>query len=416
MKINMPQFLYPLFFAAAGLFPGVGQNASAADDFTLRIADALYMAFGPQAHTFNLLLGEKSSFILYTKGNVRYNAQCNASTTFEVVANANASGVISVGICEYGKFIDRDEAARQGLLQEESARRLVKEMGTGGGQLSLKEIMKFEVLNLEDGSVMYYYKVLIVGHGVIFLPTAIIFPKDNSKVLVVQFRDYPLCENVKELKICREPKAGLQRLASLLIGSGQSDLLAKEAIRQAGILQTVGHYKKCIEVVSAALAGDSRNALGYQIRGRCRQMIDQHSAALEDLEKAVALSPKSAGATRALAWFYATAREARLQNGKKALALSEEAVRLLQDNKRKVSPIYWRTLAASHARLDNFPMAVNYQKQAVNEFRSELTSIVPPKREHLAATGWTAERLSQELAAFETELAGYIKNQAYVEK
>lgn len=415
MKINLRRLLYPLLFIATGLFHGAGQGASTVDDFSLRIADALYMAFGPQAHTFNLLLHEKSPFILYAKGNARHKAQCDASATFEIAANANALGVINVGICEYGKFIDRNGAIGQRLFLEEYARGLVEGMGPSKDQASLKEVMKFEVLNLEDSSVMYYYKVIVVGHGVIFLPTAIVFPKDNSKVLIVQFRDYPLCENVKELKICREPKAGLQRLASLLIGSSQSSLSAKEMIRQAGILLTVGHYEKCIEIVSVALAVDTGNALGYQIRGRCRQMVGQHPAGLADLEKAVALSPKSAGATRALAWFYATVSEVSLQNGRKALALSEEAIRLQQDNKRKISPIYWRTLAATYARLGNFPTAVNYQEQAVVEFRRELTSMAPPTREHLAAMGWTTKRLNQELAAFDAELEIYKKNRAYTE-
>ena len=85
-------------------------------------------------------------------------------------------------------------------------------------------------------------------------------------------------------------------------------------------------------------------------------LVQKHQmrAAVEQWEAALALNPNDGNAQSNLAWVFATAPDASLRNGTRAVELAERALKLAGG----INPILYRTLAAAYAESGRFDDAI----------------------------------------------------------
>ncbi|HZR78604.1 MAG TPA: tetratricopeptide repeat protein, partial [Chthoniobacterales bacterium] len=127
------------------------------------------------------------------------------------------------------------------------------------------------------------------------------------------------------------------------------------AFRQKGQLDdAVLHYKLALQLRPDY--SDAHNNLGNALRQQGR--IEE---AIHEYEMALAGEPGSALAQNNLAWLLATAADARLRDGKRAVRLAEEAVMSTGGN----DPVLLHTLAAAYAENHEFDKAVAAAQDAL---------------------------------------------------
>ena len=192
----------------------------------------------------------------------------------------------------------------------------------------------------------------------------------------------------------------------------QARKFKKEAVK----LYIQGRYDSCIEKASAAIKSDPQYSPSYRTRGVCFQRNKQYATALNDLKKAYDLNPGSAVTLRCLAWFYATVADSSYTDGREALKFAQQAVEHRKMKKRKITPIYLRTLAAAFAQVGNFPKAVEYQQEAMMNLKDLTVGLTPADwRAVEKKSGWTRERYDENLVAHEAALKQYKNGHAHTE-
>jgi protein O-mannosyl-transferase len=117
-------------------------------------------------------------------------------------------------------------------------------------------------------------------------------------------------------------------------------------------------------------------------------LVQKHQtrAAIEQWETALALNPNDGNAQSNLAWVFATAPDASLRNGTRAVELAERALKLAGG----VSPILHRTLAAAYAEAGRFDDAIATaergkafaEREGNRELADEFTAVLAQYRQH----------------------------------
>ena len=100
----------------------------------------------------------------------------------------------------------------------------------------------------------------------------------------------------------------------------------------------------------------------YRTRGWARQAQREFGKALADFEAARRLEPQSDLCLAAMAWILATAPDANLRNGKRAVELAKEALAIAPK-----SAACMDALAAAYAEQGDFAAAVRWQEQATED-------------------------------------------------
>ncbi|MCX6879714.1 MAG: tetratricopeptide repeat protein [Verrucomicrobia bacterium] len=95
--------------------------------------------------------------------------------------------------------------------------------------------------------------------------------------------------------------------------------------------------------------------------------IGDYAAALTDYEKALKLNRKSESALNNFAWFLATTPAPALRDGKRSIALAQDAVKIAGQSE----PDILDTLAASYAATGDFKSAVAILEQAISLSRND---------------------------------------------
>ena len=131
---------------------------------------------------------------------------------------------------------------------------------------------------------------------------------------------------------------------------------------------------EAIKRFTLALEIDEDDFLSRRGRGDAALSTGDHAAALQDLEKAVALKPDDPGALNNLAWLLATSPDEGIRDGRRAVELASKAC---EATKWKQSHII-STLAAGHAERGDFEAAQKFSRQAVEAGHDE-----PDVREQL---------------------------------
>jgi tetratricopeptide (TPR) repeat protein len=103
----------------------------------------------------------------------------------------------------------------------------------------------------------------------------------------------------------------------------------------------------------------------YQMRGDTKLGLGDHQAAIEDLEKALELTPEDddkSGLFNNLSWVLATSPNDELRDGKRALEYALEACKLTNYEK----PHILSTLAAAYAESGDFEKAIEWSTKGVD--------------------------------------------------
>jgi tetratricopeptide (TPR) repeat protein len=152
----------------------------------------------------------------------------------------------------------------------------------------------------------------------------------------------------------------------------------------------LGEYDRAIRDFGQAIQYDPDDVNGYNFRGRAYMDKRLYPAAIADFEHAIEIDPGYEDPYNNLAWILATAQDARLRDGERAVELAQEAVKLLPSE-----PTHHDTLAAAYAEAGRYPEAVETQQQAI--------AALP------------AHRRAKHLANMQAHLAAYMAGQPWRE-
>jgi tetratricopeptide (TPR) repeat protein len=132
-------------------------------------------------------------------------------------------------------------------------------------------------------------------------------------------------------------------------------------------LRQQGRTQESVTEYNAALRTDPAYADAHKDLGIALLQQGRTAEAIDHTEKALALQPADAGAENNLAWILATAPDASLRDGAKAVELATQASKSTGGN----NPIILRTLAAANAETGKFPEAVQIARRALDQAEAE---------------------------------------------
>jgi tetratricopeptide (TPR) repeat protein len=143
-------------------------------------------------------------------------------------------------------------------------------------------------------------------------------------------------------------------------------------LKKGYVDMAIFYYEKMLEV-----GPDYRAYVGM---GNALHRKGKFEEAIANYNKALEIEPKSAVVKSNLAWMLATAPEASLRNGPRALELAEQAVL-----SHEYEPLFLRTLAAAYAESGNFPKAIETAQRASQLATTQkMTGMIKALRNELA--------------------------------
>ena len=159
--------------------------------------------------------------------------------------------------------------------------------------------------------------------------------------------------------------------AQLLLDARPGDLFRR--LRLATLYSLDNRPRKAIDIYTSVLQEDPKNAAVLRSRGDALLSVGDHSAAVDDYEKAInalgaikadadeRTKTEAAGISNNLAWVLATSPTDAVRDGKKAQKYAEQAAKLTEYAEAHILS----TLAAAYAENGNFKEAIKWSKKAV---------------------------------------------------
>lgn len=164
---------------------------------------------------------EEVSFALYGKGlNQFEQVKCERSVAFSIVANAGIAGGISVGVCsrEAKRLRELAPTAKQGIDM------LFDQLAKGGMKTDQLELRKlgwiYEKKAGPNRSDIYYFPVIVIGHGILSAPTVVLVSEKGDQAIIVQADIMNLCGEGRNMRsqtpLCSDTKGAITEIAKRL--------------------------------------------------------------------------------------------------------------------------------------------------------------------------------------------------------
>jgi len=128
-----------------------------------------------------------------------------------------------------------------------------------------------------------------------------------------------------------------------------------------------GEPDRAVADYNEAIRLNPKRGMYYRNRGNALSDQRDYARALADYTEAIKIDANDASASDSVAWIMATAPDAKLRDGKRAVALALKACELTQWKNGS----YVDTLAAAYAEDGNFTEAVRRQEQALADAEFE---------------------------------------------
>ena len=133
-----------------------------------------------------------------------------------------------------------------------------------------------------------------------------------------------------------------------------------QAVDDAYKLARGGHMQQAVEAFNAVLRKSPANAKARFGLGTMYIQLEQYTNALAVLEPMMLELPKDYSLKNNVAWMYATAKDVSVRNGKKAVALAQDALVLAPRDFH-----VWSTLAEGYYVLGQYDRALRSAEEAL---------------------------------------------------
>lgn len=189
---------------------GQHRTANTLGKFESRVGYEIYRAFPGDRQEFRLGLAKKTPFVFYgDKGMEFTQIECKNSAHFSMISYANDRGPFSVGDCKEHK-----ETIRTLLRNAEAGlKTILAALQNSGPEITGEKLHQagwiYDRTTLADGSELHYFPVLLIGHGVLSVPTVVLL--SDRGTLVIQVSVTSLCDlgGLKNHRLCKNTRQSL---------------------------------------------------------------------------------------------------------------------------------------------------------------------------------------------------------------
>jgi tetratricopeptide (TPR) repeat protein len=138
-------------------------------------------------------------------------------------------------------------------------------------------------------------------------------------------------------------------------------------LQLAAVYSTAHKTDKALELYAAILTEEPENWMAMRGRGDLYLNVGKHAEAIADFNKALKLKPKDSGILNNLAWVLATSPDAKLRDGKRAVALATDACEATDYR----MPHILSTLGAAYAEVGDFQSAIKWVTKGLESANEE---------------------------------------------
>ena len=138
-------------------------------------------------------------------------------------------------------------------------------------------------------------------------------------------------------------------------------------LQLAAVYSSMHKTDKALELYAAILAEEPDSWMALRGRGDLYLNVGKHAEAIADFNKANKIKPKDSGILNNLAWVLATSPDAKLRDGKRAVALATEACELTDYR----MPHILSTLGAAYAETGDFQTAIKWVTKGLESANEE---------------------------------------------
>lgn len=197
------------------------------DEFAKAVAKEIDDVVFLDPPRFALTYADKASFLLYGMPSENralsfVEIKCEKASAFQIIAYANDAGRISVGVClreaerlqEAAKLSERNiDMIFEQLSKESSLKASRQELEKAG--------LTYEGTVESDRSEIYYFPMIIFGHGILMAHTAVAISGSHDRAAIVQIDVMNLCGDgrsmQKQMTLCSNPKKATIEIAKRLL-------------------------------------------------------------------------------------------------------------------------------------------------------------------------------------------------------